>query len=423
MKRQLLTVCFLTLAAAAAQAETYTFRSGQNGYLDIMDDAYIRLTAGGAGVSNTTYGTLGNVYIRLNDTIHGLFRFDLTDLGKQAGTVTSAKLTLRDESTDKGTNYVTMYRLLKPWVEAQVTFNQYATGMAWETPGAAGATDRGPALATVDMPVSFEGTNGIVYDITIPTSLVQDWVDHPENNHGILLVASNGKTVNVMSSENVTLLKRPLLTVEAVPKVIETYTFRNGVEGYAGTDDTYIWSIGGKSNLNFGADANIIYLRASDHIHGLFRFDLSALHNKRVEKVVYADLTLFDNVAGTPTYLTADMRRLLKNWVENQVTYLDYSSGLPWQTPGALGAADSGPLLKTVALSVGTTTNFTFTLPEALVEDWIANPSSNHGFMLDPTGAPLAIIVPSENAAPHKRPKLTLKVLIAPPKGTLIGVK
>jgi len=416
MIKQLLAGLIITLAAVA-QAETYTFRNGQNGYLDIMDDAYIRLSS-----SNTAFGAYANIYIR-SDGIHGLFRFDLTDLGKQAGTVTSAKLTLRDESTDKGTNYVTLYRLLKPWNEAQVTYNQYATGMAWETPGAAGATDRGPALATVDMPVSIEGTNGIVYDITIPTALVQDWVDHPASNYGVLLVASNGKTVNVQSSENTTLLKRPLLTVEAVPKVIETYTFRNGAESYAGTDDTYIWDLLVKSNLNYGAASDLIYLRSSDHIRGLFRFDLSSLANKRIEKVVYADLKLFDNYSGVPTYLTVNMHRLLRNWAETETTHMIYANGLPWQTPGALGATDRGPLIKAVAIAVNTATNFSFTLPETLIEDWIANPSSNFGFMLDPISGPLASIAPSENPAAHKRPLLTLKVIIAPPRGTLFTLE
>lgn len=414
MKTQLLAGLILTLAVAV-QAETYTFRNGQNDYLG-TDDAFIRLSS-----SNTAWGTAANIYIR-SDGIHGLFRFDLSDLKGVIETVTNATLTLRDGSTDKGTNYVAMYRLLKPWVESQVTYNQYATGLAWETPGAAGATDRGQVLITNDMPVSVNGLNGITYSIKIPADLVQDWINNPSNNHGVLLVATNMKTVNLTASEVTPgITNCPLLTIEAVPKAIETFTYRNGVAGYAGTDDTYIWSIGGKSNLIFGADEYFVYMRGSDHIHGLFRFDLSTL--KRVAEVASATLTLFDDSGDPVATNQAAMHRLLKNWGEAGATYLEYTNGSPWQTSGALGSTDRGPLLKTIGVSIGTHTNFDILLPPSLVEDWIANPSANYGFMLDPLGGNTGLIRPSEHATVSKRPLLTLKVVRLPPLGTLIGVK
>jgi hypothetical protein len=405
---------FCSIAAGFAVAGTYTFRNGETDYQG-MDDAYIRLSS-----SNTAYGTSTTVYIR-NDNIHGLFRFDLSDLKGIVDSVTNATLTLRDVSTDVGTNDVAMYRVLKPWVENEVTFNSYASGSPWETPGAAGATDRGPLLSTVAMPVMGSGA-GFVYHITIPASLVQDWIDNPADNHGILLVGSNMRTVNLDSTEVAVVTNRPLLTLEATQKETVTYTFREGVDGYTGTDDTYIWGIESKTNIAHGT-GTILYMRGSDNIHGLFRFDLSSLANKRIAEVAEATMTLFDASTDPATTNLAAMHRLLKNWAEPEATYIHYASTMPWQTPGAAGAADRGPLLKTVGIAIGVKTNFNISLPPSLVEDWIANPAANYGFILDLTGGNTSVTRPSEYSTEHMRPLLTIQAVRYPPGGTIIGLQ
>jgi hypothetical protein len=392
---------------------TLTFRNGEKDYQG-MDDAYIRLSS-----SNTAYGTSTTVYIR-NDNIHGLFRFDLSDLKGVVDSVTNATLTLRDVSTDVGTNDVAMYRVLKPWVENEVTFNSYANGSPWETPGAAGATDRGPLLSTVGMPVMGSAA-GFVYHITIPASLVQNWIDNPADNHGILLVGSNARTVSLNATEVTAVTNRPLLTIEGTARETVTYTFREGADGYTGADDTYIWSIHTKSNLNFGAQ-DILYMRGSDRIHGLFRFDLSSLGTKRIAEVASATLTLFDESGDPATTNQTTLYRLLKNWRETEATYLEYAAGSPWEVSGALGATDRSAAIKTLGMPIGTKTNCTLILPPALVEDWIADPSANHGFMLIPSGGNTAVVRPSQHALAHKRPLLTIQAVRYPPGGALISI-
>ncbi len=375
--------------------------------------------------SNTAWGAGTVVYVR-NDNIHGLFKFDLTDFKGVSEPITSAKMTVTDYSGNAGSNKVVMFRLLKPWVESQVTYNEYTTGSAWQTPGAAGATDRGPALSTN----YFRLANGgrITYDIPLPVALVQDWIDTPSNNYGVIFTTADSATVALFPAEDSTAItNRPMLTIEAVPaapKVTETFTFRNGVDGYAGTDDLYIRQT--SSNTAFGASTTL-YIRnnsvLNDHIHGLFRFDVSALANKRIAEVAEATVTLFDDGSDAITTNRVDMFRVLKNWVEAQTTYNQYATGSAWELPGAFGATDRGPFLRQVGLRVGTHTNFNISLPAYVVEDWIANPSSNNGFLLDSMDGSTVLLRTSEDTAAHKRPQLTLKVVRLPPRGTLFTLE
>jgi len=417
MKRQIVLGLLITLAAAA-QAETYTFRNGENDYLG-TDDAYIR------GSTPTVKNGAGTVVYVRSDNIHGLFKFDLAEFKGLSEPITSAKLTLTDFSGNSGSNKVVMYRLLKPWVEADVTYNEYASGLAWETPGAAGATDRGPALSTNYFLLA--GGGQVKFDVPLPMALVQDWIDNPSNNYGVIFTTANSATTALFPSEGTAALtNRPMLTIEAVPKATETFTFRNGVNGYAGTDDLYIRQT--SSNTAFGAsNPTVIYIRnntvLNDHIHGLFRFDLSALANKRISRVAEATVTLFDDSTDAVQTNRVDMFRVLKPWVEAQTTYNEYATGSAWELPGAFGATDRGPFLRQVGLRVGTHTNFNISLPTYVVEDWIANPSSNNGFLMDSMDSSTVLLRTSEDTAPHKRPQLTLKVVRLPPLGTMIGVK
>lgn len=199
----------------------------------------------------------------------------------------------------------------------------------------------------------------------------------------------------------------------------DTFTFRNGEKGYLGTDDAYIR--GSTPTVKNGA-ASVVYVR-SDSIHGLFRFDLSALANKRIAEVAEATVTLFDDSTDAVQTNRVDLFRVLKPWVEAQTTYNEYATGSAWELPGAFGATDRGPVLGQVGLLVGTHTNFNISLPTDVVESWIANPASNNGLLMDSMDGSTVLLRTSEDAAPHKRPQLTLKVVRLPPLGTMLRVE
>jgi PKD repeat protein len=87
--------------------------------------------------------------------------------------------------TNPSSGGYTCYALQRGWIEAETTWNQAAAATPWETPGAAGGTDRGgTALCTV--------TAGAVGPLTVPLNAagiaaVQAWVDNPADNHGLLI--------------------------------------------------------------------------------------------------------------------------------------------------------------------------------------------------------------------------------------------
>ncbi|HYF00862.1 MAG TPA: DNRLRE domain-containing protein [Planctomycetota bacterium] len=111
------------------------------------------------------------------DTV-ALLRWDLTSVSP--GTrIASAEMVLRVQDSTKSTYLV--YALVRPWSEAEATWNRASSGQAWEGPGARGAADRRPA--PVGRLVKASGT----VRIALEGALVQEWIDHPSTNHGVML--------------------------------------------------------------------------------------------------------------------------------------------------------------------------------------------------------------------------------------------
>ncbi len=124
-------------------------------------------------------------------------------------TVTGASLVLHVR--DASTAVFSLSQILRPWVESQVTWRVYATGLPWTVTGARSSADRGPAFATVSptatgsLTVPF-GSAGI--------AVVQGWVDAPSTNHGLMLYnATTVDRVSLSSSEVTTASQRPRLVV------------------------------------------------------------------------------------------------------------------------------------------------------------------------------------------------------------------
>src|SRR5919112_590655 len=110
--------------------------------------------------------------------LYAALRWDLSQIPAGA-TVTSATVTLNISNPSPQTYGA--YELKRAWSEGQVNWNVAATGTPWATAGAKGATDRGSQIASVTP------TNIAPYTFSIPTSVVQGWLNAPSSNNGILL--------------------------------------------------------------------------------------------------------------------------------------------------------------------------------------------------------------------------------------------
>jgi hypothetical protein len=75
-----------------------------------------------------------------------LVRWDVTSI-PLGSTVESASITFR--VTDSSSNVYDLHPVLRNWTEANVTWNDYASGSAWQAPGALGNADRGSLVGTI----------------------------------------------------------------------------------------------------------------------------------------------------------------------------------------------------------------------------------------------------------------------------------
>lgn len=138
-----------------------------------------------------------------------VLRWSLTDI--PAGAVVQSAAISIDVFDASVTTY-NLYSLLKDWVETQVTFNNYRTNQAWQSPGAAGVTDRGPIVGVLDS-MNTTGIKQIPLNAA-GIALVQSWIDNPSTNNGVI-IANDAATdgLEMRTSEYGTLASRPRLSI------------------------------------------------------------------------------------------------------------------------------------------------------------------------------------------------------------------
>jgi hypothetical protein len=111
----------------------------------------------------------------------------------------------------------------------------------------------------------------------------------------------------------------------------------------------------------------------------LLRFDVSALPASTT--VIAADLIFSTfGIADSPA---TDIYEVLESWTELDATWQDRTTGVSWQGAGATPPSRSAMSLATFAVQ-NTTTRITAALTDAapVIQRWVADPASNHGFAL-----------------------------------------
>ncbi len=109
----------------------------------------------------------------------------------------------------------------------------------------------------------------------------------------------------------------------------------------------------------------------------LLRFELSSGCDPIVTAVV-----LRVHVRN-PSKQPFDIYTANRAWSADQATWTLSSKGARWETPGAKGASDRGPLIQTFAASErGTLSVDLGPKGRTLVETWLRKPAQNHGLLL-----------------------------------------
>ncbi len=103
-----------------------------------------------------------------------------------------------------------IYQLLKPWVFNQANWINYAGNLAWDAPGASGPGDRGTQVLS-----SFAPNAAGIYVINLNRTAVQNWVNTPSSNNGIIIADAGGTVQTVFeSAEAAAPSNRPKLTIQ-----------------------------------------------------------------------------------------------------------------------------------------------------------------------------------------------------------------
>ena len=194
------------------------------------------------------------------------------------------------------------------------------------------------------------------------------------------------------------------VTVEETPSFV-TQSFQNGVDGYLGTIDTRIR--GDMPTRVFG-NSSKLEIDGKPDFSTLLRWDLGS---------VPAGATILSATISVHTVATSndlfELYALKRSWVESEANFLEASSGNLWEVSGASGGGDRGTtVLGTLtAPTLGQTTLELNDAGLAVLQSWLADPQSNHGFIFqDYTDATTDDLDfrSSETSNVEERPKLTI---------------
>lgn len=207
----------------------------------------------------------------------------------------------------------------------------------------------------------------------------------------------------------------PIEAREGVNPVV--VSFQDGqlpTSAYSGTRDTMLE--GSAPTTKNGSDTSLSVEAATKRL-SLLSWDLSGmvLPGATVESVSLA-LEVSDKSPEVFNLYAAK-----RTWQEDQATWKVFASGSSWQSGGAAGANDRGSTVLG-SFSAPATGAATITLNAAgvaVVQAWVDDPASNHGFILDGPGTSNRLeFRASEYGTKAQRPKLTVTWHEAAPADT-----
>ena len=382
----------------------------------------------------------GFVTVRQGSVKVPLVRFDTSRIPETA-TVLRATLHLYVMGRSNiGELRVGMAKVNRRWDPFRATWLQSTATEGWSQPGARDVeSDRSAKLYATGL---IDGENyWTEWDLT---ELVHQWVTHPEENHGILLTAEGGVSVQYdIASSNGNENTRPRLEVEfsstgpiPTPTLTRTPTktpfvptptntlfppigkgnIQHGVDGYEGFEDTYV--DGWHERKNYAADERLL-VRQGGVRSPLIRFDLKSLPTNAVIKAARLQVYI-DGRSGTHALPIRAVRVLLP-WRIDEATYLRASRERAWSKEGiAMPGRDISiyPLAEKVLDKNKGWVTFEMT---DLVQEWVAHPEYNHGLVIKGDGSigvEYGFLSSDWPHNPELRPKLFLNWEYTPPTAT-----
>lgn len=169
----------------------------------------------------------------------------------------------------------------------------------------------------------------------------------------------------------------------------------------------------------------------SYRMRGLMRFDLgAAIPAGAIVRSVSLSIRVTKKPVTGAENSSFELRRVLQDWDETNVSWSERNTGIQWGTPGALGLSDLASESSAV-VQVRDLGAYTFATSSVLVSDvqgWVDSPGTNFGWMIrsQSEGVPRTVrfIASRESSTVSNRPTLTIDfdVPAAAPTLTLLPV-
>lgn len=183
---------------------TTVLQNGSNGYIGASDTEI------------NTYSPTTNVWE--NESLMGannqksLFKFDLSSI-PAGSTITSAtfEIYISWNNGNGGGNTIFLSHILdKNWIESEATWNIFSNGNNWSSAWLASWSDY---ASSPDASAAIWYSPSNTWASFSITSLVQNWINTPANNYGMLIHSISWPRVSINSSEFSDISFRPKLTV------------------------------------------------------------------------------------------------------------------------------------------------------------------------------------------------------------------
>ena len=439
-----LVVASLLFGGMQAWAETVTLSGASQ-----MEDTYLR----GDDSQNSAVGNFGGSTLLIVGEIptdvvfNALMRF--TDFSGVSGqTVTNATLRLynTNHANQTGDVDIEIHELVAAngdWVEGNGTGGIVNGVSDWrfkiQNTGAWAGGRNGAGVAGTDYTTHLVGsataadTTAEWVEFTLDASVVQNWIDNPGQNYGIVLTApgaADGETALFRSSETTATTTAPQLVLEVVPKTTEMVY----LGGTNQLEDVYLRGDNSQISApsNYGASTLLIVgqLNSDVVVNSLMRVtDLSTVSGRTVTN---ATLRLYNqnhaNQTGDVTIDVYEVAAANGDWVEGDGLGTVITGTSDWrfkiQNTGewaggrnGCGVAETDYITNLVgrALFADTAAEWVeITLDASVVQNWIDNPGQNYGLLLTAPGAAVGQIayLDSSEASTGTDPVLALEVLL-----------
>jgi hypothetical protein len=211
--------------------------------------------------------------------------------------------------------------------------------------------------------------------VTIPKSVLQNWIDNPTSNYGVVFVTTTAycslrsrECIDTQGNIPYGEAQIPTLTFDSIVPGTDSHSVVPSL-------DTSIQLVPPYGSFGTGWD---LLLNGQEPRQVLMKFDLSSCYY--ADKTVEGDGTV--NLFFSRVWLsgTVNVYVAIQSWNESSryssITKPYYNNSAPIAsfTPVLMGGDVVSPTATVV------------TIPASVIQNWIANPSSNHGLVMKTSG-------------------------------------